>query len=147
MMPEEIASGSLSPSRWGLVRPGPVSGALAVAVGMFIAAAIALAVNLNRQRESFEWVDHTNDVLRYTSALEKEVLEAESAERGYLLTGESIYLDAYKRAEADIPKLLGAYDKQFLTIQIRSSVSTNCARALMQGSPNSSRSLSLALRV
>ena len=77
MMPEEIASGSLSPSRWGLVRPGPVSGALVVAVGMFIAAAIALAVNLNRQRESFEWVDHTNDVLRYTSALEKEVLEAE----------------------------------------------------------------------
>ena len=75
---------------------------------MFIAAAIALAVNLNRQRESFEWVDHTNDVLRYTSALEKEVLEAESAERGYLLTGESTYLDAYKRAEAEIPKLLGA---------------------------------------
>ena len=108
MMPEEIASGSLSPSRWGLVRPGPVSGALAVAVGMFIAAAIALAVNLNRQRESFEWVDHTNDVLRYTSALEKEVLEAKSAERGYLLTGESTYLDAYKRAEAEIPKLLGA---------------------------------------
>jgi two-component system sensor kinase FixL len=75
---------------------------------MFIAAAIALAVNLNRQRESFEWVDHTNVVLRYTSALEKEVLEAESAERGYLLTGESTYLDAYKRAEAEIPKLLGA---------------------------------------
>jgi len=90
------------------VRLGPVSGALAVAVGLFITAAIALAVNLNRQRESFEWVDHTNDVLRYASTLEKQVLEAESAERGYLLTGESTYLDAYKRAEAGIPKSLGA---------------------------------------
>ena len=92
----------------GLVRPGPVSGALAVAVGLFVAAAIALAINLSRQRESFRWVEHTNGVLRNISALEKVVLEAESGERGYLLTGERAYLDSYNRSQADISKLLEA---------------------------------------
>ena len=36
------------------------------------------------------------------------ILEAESGERGYLLTGESSYLDSYNRSQADIPKLLEA---------------------------------------
>ena len=75
--------------RSGLVRPGPVSGTLAIAVGLFVAAAVALAVNFSRQSESFGWVEHTNEVLRNISVLKKGVLETEAGERGYLLTGES----------------------------------------------------------
>ena len=40
--------------------------------------------------------------------LKDGILEAESGERGYLLTGESGYLDSYNRSQADIPKLLEA---------------------------------------
>jgi len=108
MPPREVASARISSARWKLLLPGPVSGALAIAVALFVVAAIALAVNLSWQRESFVWVEHTNAVLRDTSALEKAILEAESGERGYLLTGESTYLDSYNRAQAEIPKLLAA---------------------------------------
>ena len=69
---------------------------------------MALGVNLVRQRDSYDWVQHTNEVLRNISAVEKAILEAESGERGYLLTGESSYLNSYNRSQADIPRLLEA---------------------------------------
>ena len=108
MSPREDTSRKTWPVRLKLVLPGPVSVTLAIAVGMFVVAAVALSVNLTRQRDSFGWVEHTNEVLRTVSALERRILEAESGERGYLLTGESGYLDGYNRSQDDIPKLLEA---------------------------------------
>ena len=147
MSPREIVSGKIWPTRWKLRLLRPVSSTLAVAVAMFVVAAIALAVNLNWQRESFDWVEHTNAVLRTVSALERRILEAESGERGYLLTGESTYLDSYNRRKLKFQNCLRPRRRRFLTIQVRSNVSTNCARALMQGWPNSSRSSSSGQRV
>jgi two-component system sensor kinase FixL len=108
MTPREATSGTIRPVRWKLVLPGPVSITLAIAVGMFVIAAVALSVNLTRQRDSFGWIEHTNGVLRTVSALERRILEAESGERGYLLTGESSYLDSYNRSQDDILRLLDA---------------------------------------
>ena len=44
-------------------------------------------------RESFGWVWHTNEVLRQLSTGGEAVAGGESAERGYLLTGEQSYLN------------------------------------------------------
>jgi two-component system, LuxR family, sensor kinase FixL len=77
-------------------------------LGLFLVAAVALGVNLARQRDSYGWVQRTNEVLRNISAVEKAILEAESGERGYLLTGESSYLNSYNRSQAAIPRLLEA---------------------------------------
>jgi CHASE3 domain sensor protein len=104
----ERASGSIWPTRWTAILPGPVSGTFAVALGMFVVTAVALSVNLARQRDSIGWVQHTDEVLRNISAVEARILEAESGERGYLLTGESSYLDSYDRSQADIPESLAA---------------------------------------
>jgi two-component system sensor kinase FixL len=94
--------------------PGRVSGLLALALGLFIVAAIALSFNLARLRESFAFVEHTNEVLRNIAAAERALLEAESGERGYLLTGESTYRDSYDRAQAQIPGLLESL-RQFVS--------------------------------
>jgi len=91
-----------------VILPGPVSGTFAVALGMFVVAAVALSANLARQRDSFGWIQHTNEVLRNVSDIEARILEAESGERGYLLTGESSYFDSYNRSQADVPGLLEA---------------------------------------
>jgi len=108
MTPRESAPGTIWPRWWKLTLPGPVSGTLAIALGMFVVAAVALTVNLTRQRDSFGWVEHTNEVLRNIYAVETRILEAESGERGFLLTGESSYFDSYTRSQADIPKSLEA---------------------------------------
>ncbi len=81
---------------------------IAIALGLSIALASAVALNLSRMREGFAWVRHTNEVLRQLSAAERRLLEAESAERAYLLTAEPGYLENYNRAQADIPQLFTA---------------------------------------
>ena len=73
---------------------------LAIALGLSVVAAIALSFNLARLRESYAWVEHTNEVLRNIAATERALLEAESGERGYLLTGESSYLESYSNAQS-----------------------------------------------
>ena len=81
---------------------------LAAAIGRFIVAAVALAFNLTRLKSSFSFVEHTNEVLRNISSSERALLEAESGERGYLLTGESVYLESYNRSRDLLPKILEA---------------------------------------
>jgi two-component system sensor kinase FixL len=108
MSSRDAASGAVRLTRAKGILPGLASGTLALAAAMFVLAAIALAVSLGRQRESFRWVEHTNEVLRSVSALERRILEAESGERGYLLTGERAYRDSHDRSQADIPGLFAA---------------------------------------
>ena len=67
-----------------------------------------MGLNLVRLRESFAGVEHTNEVLRNVAAAERALLEAESGERGYLLTGDGSYLDSYNRSRTEIPSLLEA---------------------------------------
>ena len=95
-------------TRWKLMLPGRVSATLAIALGLFVVAAIAMGLNLVRLRQSFVWVEHTNEVLRNFAVVERSLLEAESGERGYLLTGEGSYLDGYNRSRTEIPSLLEA---------------------------------------
>lgn len=100
--------------------PPKVLALIVVAFALAIVLATVLSLNLMRMRESFAWVNRTNEVLRELSAAERRLLEAESAERGYLLTGEQSYLEAYRRAESDLPTRLRA---------LGATVSDNAAQA------------------
>ena len=106
MAARRITVESATRNDWRSLVPGRVPVLLAIALGLFIAAAIALTYNLARLKESFVWVEHTNAVIRNISAFERALLQAESGERGYLLTGDSSYLDSYTRAQGEIPGLL-----------------------------------------
>jgi two-component system, LuxR family, sensor kinase FixL len=90
---------------WKSMLPGRVSAFVAITLALFVGAAVALNLNLSRLRDSFAWVEHTNEVLRDISACERALLEAESGERGYLLTGDSSYLDSYNRSQAQIARI------------------------------------------
>ncbi|RED33299.1 multi-sensor signal transduction histidine kinase [Rhodopseudomonas thermotolerans] len=65
---------------------------------LFIVIAGALVLNLMRLRDSFSWVQQTNEALLALSGIQQAVLEAETSERGYLLTGVETYRDSYSRA-------------------------------------------------
>ncbi|QLH71322.1 sensor histidine kinase [Rhodopseudomonas palustris] len=65
---------------------------------LFIVIAGALVLNLVRLRDSFAWVQQTNKALLAISAIQQAVLEAETSERGFLLTGIETYRDSYIRA-------------------------------------------------
>jgi hypothetical protein len=66
-----------------------------VAVLLTVASIGAVYINLGHMRESFAWVQHTDEVLSQASEMDAGVVEAESAERGYLLTGDDDFRSAF----------------------------------------------------
>ncbi len=91
---------------WKWLLAGRVPALLAVALALFIAAAVVLTFNLAQLRDSFAWVERTNAALRNISAADRALLQAESGERGYLLTGDNTYLESYNRARTELSGLL-----------------------------------------
>lgn len=91
-----------------LRRPGRVVALVVLAAALAVLAAFPLSLNMSRFRENLAWVGHTNQVLRELSAIERAVLEAESSERGYLLTGDATYLSTYNDSRDRLPRLLSS---------------------------------------
>ncbi|MCP3463404.1 CHASE3 domain-containing protein [Bradyrhizobium sp. CCGUVB23] len=93
---------------WYLSRPSRVLTLIALAAALTILAGFPLSLNMLRFRENLAWVNHTNEVLRQLSATERALLEAESSERGYLLTADATYLSTYNEWKDAIPALLSS---------------------------------------
>src|SRR5262245_55816393 len=87
-----------------------VMGLLLAAALLMIGAGGALFVNLVHFRDSFHLVEHTNEVLRQLSAAEVGLFQAESDERGWILSGDASYLQAYHRAAERVALALSALD-------------------------------------
>jgi CHASE3 domain sensor protein len=75
-----------------------------VAVLLTIASIGAVYINLGHMRESFAWVQHTDEVLSQASEMDAGVVEAESAERGYLLTGDDDFRSAFIGLRGELPR-------------------------------------------
>ena len=73
-------------------------GLLLAAALLTIGAGAALLLNLVWFRDSFNLVEHTNDVLRQISTAEVGLFQAESGERGWVLSGEASYLETHRQA-------------------------------------------------
>jgi PAS domain S-box-containing protein len=61
------------------------------------------AWTLRQVRTSDYWVDHTREVITTNQKLLADVKDAESGERGYMITGDEGYLGPFQTAAADIP--------------------------------------------
>jgi PAS domain S-box-containing protein len=56
---------------------------------------------LNQRMIEQEWATQSTQILDFLPKLERSVLEMEKEKRGYLLTGDSTFVEGYKRAVAD----------------------------------------------
>ena len=56
---------------------------------------------LNQRMHDQEWATQSTQILDFLPKLNRAVLEMEKEKRGYLLTGENSFAEAYKRAVAD----------------------------------------------
>src|SRR5579863_2931816 len=80
----------------------------------FVAAAIILALvgwesyrNAKRFVEADAWQNHTYEVLNTLSETTARMVDAETAQRGYLLTGDDTYLEPYRAATKSIDQTFG----------------------------------------
>ena len=56
---------------------------------------------LNQRMHEQEWATQSTQLLDFLPKLERAVVEMEKEKRGYLLTGEANFVEAYKRAVTD----------------------------------------------
>ncbi|HKW93824.1 MAG TPA: CHASE3 domain-containing protein [Methylomirabilota bacterium] len=75
-----------------------------IAVALLVAALLvdaALTVhNIREVSVSVQWVSHSHEVLGKLEEVLSTIKDAETGQRGYLLTGEATYLEPYERAAA-----------------------------------------------
>jgi methyl-accepting chemotaxis protein len=56
--------------------------------------------------ETTQWVDHREKVMTKLSELQTELLDAETGQRGYVITGETSYLEPYQAALSKLDRTL-----------------------------------------
>jgi signal transduction histidine kinase len=78
--------------------------ALAALVILIVGAAAFIADG--RDAVAIAAVSHTHDVIETTDAVLQRLVDAETAERGFLLTGDTTYLSPYQGAGADVRRNL-----------------------------------------
>jgi signal transduction histidine kinase len=76
---------------------------LGIGFVLLIASALASIWLSSRQQSAVSWVGHTLEVENRINLIRSLITDAESGQRGYLLTGQTVYLDPYERAVGRIP--------------------------------------------
>src|SRR6202022_3720966 len=56
---------------------------------------------LNQRMHDQEWATQSAQILNFLPKLDRSVVEMEKEKHGYLLTGETTFVEAYKRSVAD----------------------------------------------
>lgn len=79
---------------------------LVIGLGMLLVIGGIGEYTLREVDESDYWVDHTREVISTNQRLLLDVRDAESAERGYIITADQDYLAPYNVATQDIPPTL-----------------------------------------
>jgi PAS domain S-box-containing protein len=73
---------------------------------------------LNQRTQDQEWATQSAQILNFLPKLDRAVVEMEKEERGYLLTGQNNFVEAYKRAVADFYSYHG-----YLSVLVANSAS------------------------
>lgn len=88
-----------------------IKGLVPLGLGLSLALGAGLTLlsfhSLAEQTESADWVSHTHLVLERLETLRAEVLKAENARRGFVLTADASFLERFSAARAEILKTIG----------------------------------------
>ena len=90
-----------------VVTPGLAFGFIAIVLVLVVGVVVALA-NVGTVYRAAGAVAHTNDVKAQLQALLASLIDAETGERGYIITGNDSYLEPYTRGVAATATEIGA---------------------------------------
>ncbi|MCC5622072.1 CHASE3 domain-containing protein, partial [Nostoc sp. CHAB 5715] len=84
------------------------TGSFVIAVAIMTGVGVVSYLSLLQYRENAQWVTHTREVLEKTKEVMSQIKDAETGQRGYLLTGKERYLEPYRTATSEITQKLKA---------------------------------------
>jgi CheY-like chemotaxis protein/CHASE3 domain sensor protein len=90
-------------NRFGPLLPQRTFAGFAAAMVMVLLIAFFSYRSLDNQQESTTLAAHSVNVLQRVDGLMSSLKDAETGQRGYLLTGRETYLEPYNNARADVP--------------------------------------------
>jgi len=61
---------------------------------------------INRLIETIQWVEHTHNVIQQAQKIEKSIIDMETGERGFLITGKDAFLEPYYKGLENQKKFL-----------------------------------------
>jgi PAS domain S-box-containing protein len=74
-----------------------------IGLGMLLIITLIFGWTLRQVNDSDNWVEHTRNVISHNRQLLSDIKDAESAERGFIITGDENYLEPFYSAAKDIP--------------------------------------------
>ena len=93
-------------SRYALPLPiGTLIGLIVAILAVLIVALVSYR-SLQGRTEAFDLVTHTLEVIQQLEVIASTAKDAETGQRGYLLTGDTPHLDLYNRARTNLPGML-----------------------------------------
>src|SRR5262245_39449300 len=87
-----------------------IAAAFALALATLLVAAAVSYVSLTRVASANRWVARTQEVRAALVRTRSVVQDAETGQRGYLITGDVHYLDPYRIARRDLPERFAQLD-------------------------------------
>jgi len=75
---------------------------LGISLAALIISSAASYISIGKLVDSEAWVEHTSEVIQGLDNIISRIKDAETGQRGYLLTGESVFLDPYKGSKDDV---------------------------------------------
>jgi PAS domain S-box-containing protein len=79
---------------------------VALPVVLLVLLAVTLAAEILLLSWSLRWVDHSDQVTSQARTAMRSVVEMDTAQRGYYLTGDQTFLDSYNDLKAKLPEQL-----------------------------------------
>jgi CHASE3 domain sensor protein len=79
---------------------------LGVSLAALIISSAASYISINKLLESDHWVDHTFQVIQDLDGIISRFTDAETGQRGYLLTADAVFLEPYNGSKEDILELI-----------------------------------------
>jgi len=78
---------------------------------LMVALAAVTYQGFNSLSETAEWVAHTQEVMRIANLTQKQMVDMETGERGFLITGNEKFLESYTDGKKNFKKLIAQLKK------------------------------------
>jgi methyl-accepting chemotaxis protein len=117
-----------------------IASGFGVTLVIFVIVGLVSWRNVEKTTEDAEWVSHTHEVLASLSDVLGSLQDAETGERGYIITGDTEYLEPYRAGVAAVEaqrqrliELVGDNPAQLARVQALTPLIASRLRVLEQG--------------
>ena len=79
-----------------------IAAGFALSLVLLIAIGTVAYVNISKLKATSEWVTHTHEVLEHIAGVVSQLKDAETGQRGYVITGDEAYLEPYHTGSSEV---------------------------------------------